>query len=177
MNCRHCGARLQELLLASDPIVSAPRAPAPQTAIKTVFYCLIVSLGVACGFSAIWPDWSARTAGYSGAPRTSKEPVYQTTAADLYKNYAAYEAAANLKTGTAAVQVSGTIKAVGENMFDETEIDLDVGEGSNSVTVTLDQSSTGAMPSLVKGGQIKVLCEDMSRILDRPIGQSCQVLE
>jgi hypothetical protein len=176
MKCRHCGAQLQELLLATDPIHKAPSTPSRPfsvaSAANVFLYCVIVGCGAICGFAAMIPG---RQPSHNYYKPSQSDVAYQTTATNLYQNYSTYEAAAKLTTGNLAIQISGTVKSIGHNLFDETEVYLDAGGDSRTVTVTLD-GSIGATHAPAAGTKVSVHCENMTRILGPPIGQSCQLV-
>jgi hypothetical protein len=176
VRCRHCGAQLQEVLLATDPFIKPPSKPFLLTSAAKVFlFCLIVGCGAIAGVAARFPH-PAPSYNHTIPSQNHDWVGYQTTASDLYQNYSAYEAAAKLTTGNSAIQISGTIKSVGQNLFDETEVNLDAGSDSESVTVTLDHLG-GDLPFLVTGTKVSIRCEDMTRILGPPMGQGCQLVQ
>jgi hypothetical protein len=186
--CRHCGSRIQELLLRTDPIVTAPpSSPAyPTHAMKILLWILAIGAAAVGSTFLIRRDGASSSApsGAQSGPATAEPaaatppwPVYRTTAAELYNNYAAYEAATNQKTGRTAIEISGIIKAIDRNLFDESEIDLEAGEGSRSVALTLDKSPLDSAESLVQGRYVRIRCENMSFIQGSPSGQSCQLVE
>ena len=90
VRCKHCGARIQELLLKTDAsMVAPPRTPAsPTQSIKILFYIIIVGIAAAGGLSGIRHDALSRfpTSGPSPMERASDPPgwlIYRTTAPSL----------------------------------------------------------------------------------------------
>jgi hypothetical protein len=173
-------------------MTAPPSAPAPTHSIKILLGVLAIGVATAAGSFFIRHDVSSNSppsgpntvTDTERSPATGEPPVsqpqrtvYRTTAAELYNNYAAYEAAANQKAGRAAIEISGIIKAIDHNLFDESEIDLEAGEGSNSVALTLDRSPGNLADALVAGRYVIIRCENMSFIQGAPSGQSCQLVQ
>ena len=65
---------------------------------------------------------------------------------------------------------------MGQSLFDETEVVLDAGGDSKSVTVTLEHQTDADMSPLAKGVTVSVLCQNMTRILGPPTGQGCRLV-
>jgi hypothetical protein len=188
LKCKHCGSRIQELLLKTDPPIAAPHTPASPTRLINYLYYffLIAGLAVAWEFSparrgGISEVSLSRSSPQGQAARDSKQSqaewfIYRTTAHELYHNYAAYEIATHQMSRAAAIEISGTILAIDRDIFDKPEIDMDVGDGPNSVALTLDKPSLNTTRSLTQGQFVKIRCDNMSHILGSPIGQGCEII-
>jgi hypothetical protein len=163
-------------------------APTPQDAIrrpfKIILRLIVAIIGAAWLFSLIHPNdqsepgvtAATEPAAPSGASQGNVRSIYSTTAVELFRSYQANEVATDQKIGSARVEITGTVKAIDKDMFDEPEIRLDVGNEFDSVTLTLDKSQLSIASGLFKGQSVRAQCNKVTRIIDSPVGEHCQII-
>lgn len=110
-------------------------------------------------------------------PAKKERGLYKTTAVKLYREYTANEVATDQRIGDAMIEVSGVIKSIDKNVFDDPEIKLDVGDDFNAVGLDLDKSQLAEAGRLSKGQSVTIRCDKMKRIVDYPIGSDCKFVD
>jgi len=117
--------------------------------------------------------------GLASDAAKSAEPtraVYDTTAVQLYRDYEANEVATDEKIGTARIRISGIVKSIDKDMLGDPEINLYVGTEFSSVGLAMDKSELSVAGSLSRGQSIVARCDKVTRIIDHPVAEHCQVI-
>jgi uncharacterized protein YecT (DUF1311 family) len=199
IKCKHCQSVLG-IYATNEPSVSphpesvstrpGDRAPPePHVMIRRPFKIMlqivIAIIGAAWLFSVLHPNDKSESelttaarepAPNSDAPQHNARSVYATTAVELFRSYQANEVATDQKIGSAMIEITGTVKAIDKNMFGEPEIRLEVGDDFSSVTLTLDKSQLSVASGLTMGQSVVAHCDKVTRIIDYPVGEHCQVI-
>jgi hypothetical protein len=204
IKCKHCGSSLGEpaiTTIPAAPAISVWRQPVGTQSILGILGAALVIAWMAGAFD------SQRTAAVSAAPAPTMEPVTEThvaqapaaipepvavpvhkvaaasrpifkiSAEDLYSEYDANEVATDEKIGKATVEVTGTVLSIDKDFLDHAHVYLDTSHELSPASLELLDSQKQLAAALVKGQEIAVRCDRMMRMLRRPAGRDCRIVQ
>jgi hypothetical protein len=207
IKCKHCGSNLGELaIITTPPQPAAPatsvwRQPVGTQSIFGILGAALVIAWMAGAFD------SQKTAAVSAAPAPTIErapetqisqapaaipepaavpvhkdagasrPIFKISAEDLYSEYDANEVATDEKTGKATVEVTGTVLSIDKDFLDHAHVYLETSHELSPASLELLDSQKQLAAALVKGQKIAVQCDRMTRMLGRPAGRDCRIVQ
>lgn len=104
-----------------------------------------------------------------------KKEVFKTTSVQLFRNYAANEAATDEAMKGKIIEVSGTVQSLDKDVSDNT-IALKSSNQFMPSRLQMDDSEKAKAMTVEKGSKITIQCEKMSRLIGSPYGEKCHFL-
>jgi hypothetical protein len=194
IKCKHCGSELKATAADQE---TTPRLSLPVKrviALLAAIFVVVLVIGHNSGHDdphpaveTPSPEAPATTApdennlpqpmadAPAPAPAEPVRNIFRTSAAALYKGYAANEVAMNDKIGDSVIEVTGTIKSIDEVLHDIV-LHLVVSDDNSfeSVGLTLANPDRPSIARLQKGQRIVAQCLQMRRgVMDDPLGSDC----
>ncbi len=176
--CRFCGHDFTGRASVAAPPPIAPPAPAAK---RGGLSCIGVIIGLAivvfmlskCGEGVI-AEQDAQTARLVSA---DSAPGTQVSARELFRAYAANEAAAQEQYGNRILDVTGTVDSVNLDLTNEPVVRLETDNQFMSAMVNLIDSEKPKAAGLSKGQTIMVRCAGVNEIIGSPALQDCAIIK
>ena len=102
-------------------------------------------------------------------------PPIRITAAQLHREYAANEVAADAKYKGRLLLVDGTIASIDKDFTDDIVLRLRTGDQFNSANATLDSADAREAAALRKGQRVTLLCRGGTRIIGSATLDKCRL--
>ncbi len=173
--CRFCG---YDFTRGTAPGIASPQStPSKRGGIS----CLGLIIGLAivlfvlsrCGKDVI-AEQDAQTARLVSAEAA---PGYQVSARELFRAYAANEAAAQEQYGNRILDVSGTVESVDLDLTDEPVVRLETENQFMSAMVNLIDIEKPKAAALAKGQAIIVRCAKVREVVGSPALDDCAIIK
>lgn len=111
--------------------------------------------------------------GTSGQAPAATVDVYETTVADLERDYAANEIATDQRIGGRAVKVVGRIKSIEKDFTDAPVLALQASNQYLPARMSLERDQVGNAAKLSVGATVTVVCAKMRYVMQTPAGYDC----
>lgn len=163
---------------------SPPLPPVPQTvpARKPTDYALTTTivlgvLGLLVIAFVLEPPGSPQSPAVrdqiqqlTGTPRSD---VYTTTGAALSHDYDTNEVATDLKINGRAILVSGRVKSIDKDYWNNVVVDLALGNELMPASIKMLDNYASKAAALSEGNEVTIRCKKMRRMVGNPYGSGC----
>lgn len=165
---------------AQQPVAPAAARKLPAWAAVAVAVILVLALiGLLGGKDDVQPGEAGPTqaAPQAPPPTAAPKPPYETTAAQLHRDYEANEVAADAKIDGRPVLVRGAVQSIDKDFLDAPVLSLATSNQFMPVRLSLRKEQASVAGQLKRGQQVAVYCVSTRRIIGTVMGSDCDVRE